>query len=98
MQNKRDILAVQTMRNQVMAASLLASTAILLSLGSLNSAFRPDMFNEVSHALSWSGPRAEGLWMFKLMLLGILFFLTFFNFSLAIRQPCLIHDQHQCPG
>ena len=85
MQNKRDILAVQTMRNQVMAASLLASTAILLSLGSLNSAFRPEMFTEVSHALSWSGPRAEGLWMFKLMLLGILFFLTFFNFSLAIR-------------
>ena len=85
MQNKRDILAVQTMRNQVMAASLLASTAILLSLGSLNSAFRPDMFNEVSHAFNLYGTQNEGLWMFKFMLLGILFFLTFFNFSLAIR-------------
>ena len=85
MQNQRDILAVQTMRNQVMAASLLASTAILLSLGSLNSAFRPEMFTEVSHALSWSGPRTEGLWMFKLMLLGILFFLTFRN----LEESCI---------
>jgi uncharacterized membrane protein len=30
MQNGRDILAVQTLRNQVMAATFLASTAILI--------------------------------------------------------------------
>ena len=85
MDNNRDILAVQTMRNQMMAASFMASTAILISLGAFHSAFRSDMFNVACHNLNMYGARTEELWMFKLMLLGILFFLTFFNFSLAIR-------------
>ena len=83
--DKRDILAVQTLRNQVMAATFLASTAILVSLGMLSAAFRPGVFSDVSHALNLLGTKTERLWMFKLMLLGILFFFTFFNFTLAIR-------------
>jgi len=83
--DKRDIMAVQTLRNQVMAATFLASTAILISLGSFSAAFRPGVFNEISHALNLLGTKTETLWMFKLMLLGILFFVTFFNFTLAIR-------------
>ena len=83
--DKRDILAVQTLRNQVMAATFLASTAILISLGSVSAAFRPGIFMEVSHALNLLGTKTETLWMFKLMLLGITFFVTFFNFTLCIR-------------
>ncbi len=83
--DKRDILAVQTLRNQVMAATFLASTAILICLGSFSAAFRPGVFMDVSHALNLLGTKTETLWMFKLMLLGILFFVTFFNFSLCIR-------------
>ena len=83
--DKRDILAVQTLRNQVMAATFLASTAILVSLGLLSTAFRPGVFSDVSHALNLLGTKTETLWMFKLMLLGVLFFFTFFNFTLAIR-------------
>ncbi len=82
---KRDILAVQTLRNQVMAATFLASTAILICLGSFSAAFRPGVFMEVSYALNLLGTKTEALWMFKLMLLGILFFVTFFNFTLCIR-------------
>jgi uncharacterized membrane protein len=82
---KRDILAVQTLRNQVMAATFLASTAILISLGSFSAAFRPGVFMEVSHALNLLGTKTETLWMFKLMLLGILFFIAFFNFTLCVR-------------
>jgi uncharacterized membrane protein len=82
---KRDILAVQTLRNQVMAGTFLASTAILLSLGSFSAAFRTGVSGEVSHALNLFGTRTETLWMLKLMLLGIAFFVTFFNFTLAIR-------------
>ncbi|MEE4263968.1 MAG: DUF599 domain-containing protein [Desulfobacteraceae bacterium] len=82
---KRDILAVQTLRNQVMAATFLASTAILISLGSFSAAFRPGVFDGISHGLNLLGTKTETLWMFKLMLLGILFFITFFNFTLAIR-------------
>ena len=83
--DKRDILAVQTLRNQVMAATFLASTAILISLGSFSAAFRTGVFMEVSHALNLLGTKTETLWMFKLMLLGLLFFIAFFNFTLCIR-------------
>jgi len=83
--DRHDIMAVQTLRNQLMAATFLASTAILISLGSLSAAFRPGVFDGISHALNLLGTRNETLWMFKLMLLGILFFVTFFNFTLAIR-------------
>ena len=83
--DRRDIMAVQTLRNQVMAATFLASTAILISLGSFSAAFRPGVFDGISHGLNLLGTKTETLWMFKLMLLGILFFITFFNFTLAIR-------------
>jgi len=68
-----------------MAATFLASTAILISLGLFSAAFRPGVFSDISHALNLLGTKTETLWMFKLMVLGILFFVTFFNFTLAIR-------------
>jgi len=66
---KRDILAVQTLRNQVMAGTFLASTAILLCLGSFSAVFRPGVFGAISHSLNPLGTKTETLWMFKLMLL-----------------------------
>ena len=81
--DRHDIMAVQTLRNQLMAAAFLASTAILISLGSFSAAFRPGVFDEISHALNLLGTRTETLWMFKLMLLGIMFFITF----LILRLP-----------
>lgn len=85
MQGKNDILAVQTMRNGLMAANFLASTAILISLGLLSAAFKPGLFQEISHAINLLGTRSETLWMFKLMTLVVLFFFAFFNFTLTIR-------------
>ena len=85
MQEKRDILAIQTLRNQVMAATFLASTAILITLGLMGATFRPGVFGEISHALNLAGTKNEALWMIKLMLLIVLFFFTFFNFALSIR-------------
>jgi uncharacterized membrane protein len=85
MKDKREILAVQTLRNQLMATTFLASTAFLICLGSLNAAFRPGVFTEVSNTLNLLGAKNETLWMFKLMLLGTVFFITFFNFTLCIR-------------
>ena len=85
MDSKCELLAVQTMRNGLMAANFLASTAILISLGLLSVAFKPGLFQEVSHALNLAGARSEILWMFKLMLLVVLFFFAFFNFTLTIR-------------
>lgn len=85
MQEKGDILAVQTLRNGLMAANFLASTAILISLGLLGVAFKPGLFSDVSHALNVTGFRSETLWMFKLMLLTSIYFFAFFNFTLTIR-------------
>jgi uncharacterized membrane protein len=50
-----------------------------------SAAFRTGVSTEISHALNLLGTKTETLWMFKLMMLGILFFVTFFNFTLAIR-------------
>jgi hypothetical protein len=73
MKEKRDILAVQTLRNQLMAATFLASTAFLICLGSLNAAFRPGVFSDVSHVLNLLGTNNEALWMFKLILVAVLY-------------------------
>jgi uncharacterized membrane protein len=85
MAERRDILAVQTLRNHVMASSLLASTSILIALGIVNTVVRPAGFQEITHALNIVGTRSETLWVVKLMLLAVDFFLGFFNFTLAIR-------------
>jgi uncharacterized membrane protein len=85
MDGKCEILAVQTLRNNLMAANFLASSAILVALGLLSVAFRPGLFQEISHALNLAGARSEILWMFKLLLLVVLFFYAFFNFTLTIR-------------
>lgn len=70
---------------KVMASTFLASTSIIICLGLFNAAFRPGVFSEVSHALNLFGTKTEALWMFKLLLIGIIFFITFFNFTLCIR-------------
>ena len=85
MQEKHDILAVQTLRNHVMAATFLATTAILISLGLMGVAFRPGLYSDISHALNLAGARTETLWLFKLLVLVVLFFFAFFNFTLSIR-------------
>lgn len=85
MQGKSDILAVQTLRNGLMAANFLASTAIIVSLGLLSVAFTPGLFQHIPQALNLAGVRSETLWLFKIMLLVVLFFYAFFNFTLTIR-------------
>ncbi len=85
MQERRDILAIQTFRNQIMAATFLASAAILISLGLLGVAFRPDLHREISHALNLAGTTSEAIWMFKVLILVSLFFSAFFNFTLSVR-------------
>jgi len=85
MMEKRDILAVQTLRNWIMAASFLASTAILIALGTVNIAIWPERLSALSHTLNLLGSRNETFWAFKILLLILDFFFAFFNFTLAIR-------------
>jgi uncharacterized membrane protein len=86
MENQRDILAVQTLRNWTMAASFLASTAILIALALLNIVLTPGNPTEASMQMfSFMGKRIESLHQIKLLLLSVDFFFTFFNFTMAIR-------------
>jgi uncharacterized membrane protein len=85
MQDKRDILAVQTLRNWVMASSFLASTAILICLGMISVASSPEKMAEITPGLQEVVREHRVLWLFKLMMIIVDFFVTFFNFTLAIR-------------
>jgi uncharacterized membrane protein len=85
MADKRDILAVQTLRNWVMASSFLASSAILITLGLLSAAASPEKIMEITPSLGTYASEHRGLWLLKIMVLVINFFASFFNFTLAIR-------------
>jgi uncharacterized membrane protein len=85
MQERRDILAVQTLRNLTMAASFLASTGILICLGLLSVAASPQKIAEITPSLNELVREHRVLWLFKLMVLIVDFFFIFFSFCLAIR-------------
>jgi len=85
MEEKLDILAVQTLRNWVMASSFLASTGILICLGLLSVAASPEKMAEITPSLSELVREHRVLWLFKLMVLIIDFFFIFFSFCMAIR-------------
>lgn len=81
----RTILAVQTLRNSTMAATFLASTAILLIVGTLNLSSQPESLGALWHIASFMGKQHPQLWVGKLVLLIVDFFVAFFSFSTSIR-------------
>ncbi len=85
MADRLDLLAVQTLRNSSMAASFLATTAILICLGTLNAAFFSST-NGGLRVISGFSHDNSGLLLIKLLMLIITFFSAFFNFTLAIRS------------
>ncbi len=85
MEERRDILAAQTLRNATMAASFLASTAILICLGLLSVAASPEKMPEITPSLHELVREHRVLWLFKLMELIVDFFSISFSFCLAIR-------------
>lgn len=82
---KRDILSVQSLRNWIMAASFLASTAILIGLGILGFLFRPDHASVIPLDVGMIFSHTKSLATGKLMLLMVHFFFAFFSFTLSIR-------------
>lgn len=81
---ERGILAVQTLRNSVMAASFMASTAALALAGTLGFASEADKLAAVwhrDHAIAM----ASALFPLKVFLLLGAFFGSFLLFSLSVR-------------
>lgn len=85
MEEKNDILAVQTLRNSTMAATFLASTSILLAVGLLTLSGQADKLSQTWHAMNIFGSRAESTLTLKLLVILGNLFIAFFNFSFAIR-------------
>ena len=79
------LLAIQTLRNSTMAATFLASTAILLMLGVLTLSGQGPGLNESWHYLNVSGSLRPQLWPIKLLTLLLILFFIFFCFSNSIR-------------
>lgn len=85
MEGNKDILAVQTLRNSTMAATFLASTAVLLVMGTLTLSGQGAHLESSWHALNKVGAVHSEIWIVKLLLLVLDFFIAFFSFASAIR-------------
>lgn len=85
MQERRDIMAVQTLRNSIMAATFLASTAVLLVVGALTLSGQGDRLSETWHALNLFGARHTELWVVKLLLILLDLIVAFFSAAMTIR-------------
>jgi len=80
-----EILAVQTLRNSVMAPNFMASTAVLLIIGTLNLSDKIGQWVLVWHPYAMAYQETSGLWQLKLGLLLLDFSVAFYCFSMAIR-------------
>lgn len=79
------ILAVQTLRNSTMAATFLASTAVLMIMGVLTLSGQADKIAENWHYLNPIGSRHPGLWELKLLVLLADLLVAFFSFAMSVR-------------
>ena len=85
MRERRDILAVQTLRNSTMAASFMASTAILLIIGVLTLSAQGDKLSGTWHLLNFLGHASAEMWLFKLLMMLFDLLFAFFAFSMSVR-------------
>ncbi len=81
----KDVMAVQTLRNFIMGASLMASTATLLIIGTLTLSGQAENISRSWHALGAGGTYAAELWIVKVLCLLLDFIVAFFAFVMAVR-------------
>jgi len=85
MRRREGVLAVQTLRNSMMAAVFLASTAVLMIIGVLTLSEQGDKLRTTWQALDVFGAASSRLWLTKMLLLLIDLLVAFFSFAMAIR-------------
>jgi len=81
----KDVMAVQTLRNFIMGASLMASTATLLMIGTLTLSGQAENIARSWHVLNVVGSHAAALWIIKVIALLLDFIIAFFAFAMAVR-------------
>ena len=82
---REGLLAVQTLRNQIMGATFFASTAVLLIIGTLTLTAQGDKLTATWSLLSPFGAIDERIWLGKLMLLLVDLLIAFGFFAQVIR-------------
>jgi uncharacterized membrane protein len=82
---KLEILAIQTLRNSVMTASFMATTATLLLIGVLNLSEKIGQWSALLHPLLSVCQTSNELWQVKLGVLLLSFVIAFYYFAMAIR-------------
>lgn len=82
---KMDILAIQTLRNSLMAANFMATTAILLIIGILNLTDKIGSWTLESHSLFLVTKGSVELWHLKIALLVLNYAAAFYYFAMSIR-------------
>jgi uncharacterized membrane protein len=83
--SSKDVMAVQTLRNWIMGASLMASTAALLIIGTLTLTGQAENIAHSWHGLGLAGSHATELWIIKVMFLLVDFIVAFFAFAMSVR-------------
>lgn len=82
---KESIVAVQTLRNTIMTASFLASTAILLIMGAISLLGNLNALESTLGRLDFLGANSQNAEMLKILLIIITLSYSFFNFTSYIR-------------
>ena len=72
----RDVLAIQTLRNWTMAATFLASTAILIGLAFLNFVVTIEPLSALAHVTNFFGSQSPALLISKVLDADLLAILT----------------------
>lgn len=82
----KDLMAVQTLRNMVMAATFKATSALVFIVGTLSLVGEAEVRDKTWHLLSMVGVQAREWWLVKLMCLLLVLMSAFFAFAMVIRQ------------
>jgi uncharacterized membrane protein len=83
--SSKDVMAVQTLRNFIMGASLMASTATLLIIGTLTLSGQADSISRSWQVLNVTGSHAAEIWVVKVLLLLVTFIVSFLAFAMCVR-------------
>ena len=94
----KDIMAVQTLRNFIMGASLMASTATLLIIGTLTLSGQAESISRSWHVLDIGGTHAAELWIVKVLFLLVDFIVAFFAFVMSVRLVNQVVFMINAPG
>jgi uncharacterized membrane protein len=94
----KDIMAVQTLRNFIMGASLMASTATLLIIGTLTLSGQAESISQSWHILNTGGTHAAELWIIKVLCLLVDFIVAFFAFVMSVRLVNQVVFMINAPG